>query len=40
MAKPMEPEMLRALAEAKEVCSQYMTSAAVVTRGLPIKLKY
>ncbi|KAK0182022.1 hypothetical protein PV327_000194 [Microctonus hyperodae] len=40
MAKPMEPEMLRALAEAKEICSQYMTSAAVVTRGLPIKLKY
>ncbi|XP_057339275.1 separin [Microplitis mediator] len=35
-----EPELLRAFAKAKEVCSQYMTSAAAVVRGLPIKLKY
>lgn len=37
--KTFEPEMLRALAKARETCSQYMTSAAVVIRGLPIKLK-
>ncbi|XP_076290661.1 extra spindle pole bodies like 1, separase isoform X2 [Lasioglossum baleicum] len=34
----MEPEMLRAVAKSKSVCSQYMTAAAIVVRGLPIKL--
>nr|XP_033342266.1 separin isoform X1 [Megalopta genalis] len=33
-----EPEMLRAVAKSKNVCSQYMTAAAIVVRGLPIKL--
>lgn len=36
---PMEPEMLRAIAKSKEVCSQYMTAAAIVVRGLPIRLE-
>ncbi|XP_076168881.1 extra spindle pole bodies like 1, separase isoform X2 [Ptiloglossa arizonensis] len=35
---PQEPEMLRAVAKSKDVCSQYMTAAAIVVRGLPIKL--
>ncbi|OAD54830.1 Separin [Eufriesea mexicana] len=35
---PIEPEMLRAVAKSKGVCSQYMTAAAIVVRGLPIKL--
>ncbi|KOC62271.1 Separin [Habropoda laboriosa] len=35
---PIEPEMLRAVAKSKDVCSQYMTAAAIVVRGLPIKL--
>ncbi|XP_015437312.1 PREDICTED: separin [Dufourea novaeangliae] len=35
---PVEPEMLRAVAKSKDVCSQYMTAAAIVVRGLPIKL--
>ncbi|XP_076242882.1 extra spindle pole bodies like 1, separase isoform X2 [Calliopsis andreniformis] len=35
---PMEPEMLRAVAKSKNICSQYMTAAAIVVRGLPIKL--
>ncbi|XP_031835603.1 extra spindle pole bodies like 1, separase isoform X2 [Nomia melanderi] len=35
---PTEPEMLRAVAKSKDVCSQYMTAAAIVVRGLPIKL--
>ncbi|CAL7940926.1 unnamed protein product [Xylocopa violacea] len=34
----IEPEMLRAVAKSKDVCSQYMTAAAIVVRGLPIKL--
>ncbi|KAG8036480.1 hypothetical protein G9C98_003802 [Cotesia typhae] len=38
--QPQEPEILRAFANAKKVCLQYMTSAAAVVRGLPIKLKY
>ncbi|XP_053997454.1 separin [Hylaeus anthracinus] len=35
---PQEPEMLRAVAKSKDACSQYMTAAAVVVRGLPVKL--
>ncbi|XP_034944251.1 LOW QUALITY PROTEIN: separin [Chelonus insularis] len=35
-----EPELLRAFAQAKECCTQYMTAAAAVVRGLPVKLKY
>ncbi|XP_076670629.1 extra spindle pole bodies like 1, separase [Andrena cerasifolii] len=35
---PVEPEMLRAVAKSKDVCSQYMTTAAIVVRGLPVKL--
>ncbi|XP_043252364.1 separin isoform X1 [Colletes gigas] len=35
---PLEPEMLRAVAKSKYACSQYMTAAAIVIRGLPIKL--
>ncbi|CAK9799037.1 Espl1 [Anthophora quadrimaculata] len=35
---PIEPEMLRAVAKSKDACSQYMTAAAIVVRGLPIKL--
>lgn len=35
---PVEPEMLRAVAKSKDVCSQYMTEAAIVVRGLPVKL--
>nr|XP_034193112.1 separin [Osmia lignaria] len=35
---PIEPEMLRAVAKSKNVCSQYMTAAAIVVRGLPVKL--
>ncbi|XP_011867802.1 PREDICTED: separin [Vollenhovia emeryi] len=34
----MEPEMLRAVAKSKSSCSQYMTAAAIVVRGLPIKI--
>ncbi|KAG7205214.1 hypothetical protein KM043_018299 [Ampulex compressa] len=34
----MEPEMLRAVAKSKDACSQYMTAAAIVVRGLPIRL--
>ncbi|RLU20460.1 hypothetical protein DMN91_007070 [Ooceraea biroi] len=34
----MESEMLRAVANAKRSCSQYMTAAAIVVRGLPIKI--
>lgn len=34
----MEPEMLRAVANSKDACSQFMTAAAIVVRGLPIKL--
>lgn len=33
-----ETDMLVAVAKAREVCKQYMTSAAIVVRGLPIKL--
>ncbi|KAK9297376.1 hypothetical protein QLX08_008938 [Tetragonisca angustula] len=35
---PVEPEMLRAVAKSKDICSQYMTAAAIVVRGLPVKL--
>ena len=35
---PVEPEMLRAVAKSKDVCSQFMTAAAIVVRGLPVKL--
>ncbi|KAL6266836.1 hypothetical protein P5V15_003665 [Pogonomyrmex californicus] len=34
----MEPEMLRAVAKSKNSCSHYMTAAAIVIRGLPIKI--
>ncbi|GAB1864710.1 separase [Camponotus japonicus] len=34
----METEMLRAVAKSKNSCSHYMTSAAIVVRGLPIKI--
>lgn len=34
----MEPEMLRAVAKSKNTCFHYMTSAAIVVRGLPIKI--
>ncbi|XP_026299547.1 separin isoform X2 [Apis mellifera] len=34
----IEPEMLRAIAKSKDVCSHYMTAAAIIVRGLPIKL--
>ncbi|KMQ88430.1 separin [Lasius niger] len=34
----MEPEMLRAVAKSKESCSHYMTAAAIVVRGLPMKI--
>ncbi|XP_024885208.1 separin [Temnothorax curvispinosus] len=34
----MEPEMLRAVAKSKNSCSHYMTAAAIVVRGLPIKI--
>ncbi|OXU29495.1 hypothetical protein TSAR_010098 [Trichomalopsis sarcophagae] len=33
-----EPDMLLAVAKSKDVCKQYMTSAAIVVRGLPVKL--
>ncbi|XP_003487939.2 separin [Bombus impatiens] len=33
-----ESEMLRAIAKSKDICSQYMTAAAIVVRGLPVKL--
>ncbi|XP_015599938.1 separin [Cephus cinctus] len=36
--KTIEPEMLRAVAKSKNVCSHFMTAAAIVVRGLPIKL--
>ncbi|XP_046741306.1 separin isoform X2 [Diprion similis] len=35
----VEPEMLRALAKYRGSCTHYMTMAAVVIRGLPIRLK-
>ncbi|KAK2582701.1 hypothetical protein KPH14_004975 [Odynerus spinipes] len=35
----IEPEMLRAISRSKEACSLYMTAAAIITRGLPIKLE-
>ncbi|KAL0124988.1 hypothetical protein PUN28_004256 [Cardiocondyla obscurior] len=34
----MESEMLRAMAKSKNSCSHFMTAAAVVVRGLPIKI--
>ncbi|XP_020292023.1 separin isoform X2 [Pseudomyrmex gracilis] len=34
----LDSEMLRAVANAKQTCSQYMTAAAIVVRGLPIKI--
>ncbi|XP_043273474.1 separin [Venturia canescens] len=34
-----EPELLRAVAKSKEVCTQHMTSAAIIVRGLPIRLE-
>ncbi|XP_033208353.1 separin [Belonocnema kinseyi] len=37
--QPVEFEMLRALAKSKDVCGQYMTAAAVIVRGLPIRLQ-
>ncbi|XP_071627742.1 uncharacterized protein Sse isoform X2 [Temnothorax longispinosus] len=36
--KMYEPEMLRAVAKSKNSCSHYMTAAAIVVRGLPIKI--
>ncbi|XP_025996692.1 separin isoform X2 [Solenopsis invicta] len=33
-----ESEMLRAVAQSKNSCSHYMTAAAIVVRGLPIKI--
>lgn len=30
--------MLRAVAKSKESCSHYMTAAAIVVRGLPMKI--
>lgn len=33
-----EQSMLSAVAKSKDVCGQYMTSAAIVVRGLPVKL--
>ncbi|THK33172.1 separin isoform X1 [Diachasma alloeum] len=35
-----EPEMLRAVAISKKVCLQFMTKAAIVVRGLPVKVKW
>lgn len=34
----LESEMLRAVAKAKNSCSHYMTAAATVIRGLPMKI--
>ncbi|XP_014476012.1 PREDICTED: separin [Dinoponera quadriceps] len=34
----MESEMLRAVAKSKKACSQYMTAAAIIVRGLPTKI--
>ncbi|KYN09010.1 PREDICTED: separin [Trachymyrmex cornetzi] len=34
----MESEMLRAVAKAKNSCLHYMTAAAIVIRGLPVKI--
>lgn len=34
----MESEMLRAVAKSKNSCLHYMTAAAIVIRGLPIKI--
>lgn len=34
----MESEMLRIVAKAKNSCLHYMTAAAIVIRGLPIKI--
>lgn len=34
----MEPEMLRAVAKAKNSCCHFMTAAAIIVRGLPMKI--
>ncbi|KYN05936.1 PREDICTED: separin [Cyphomyrmex costatus] len=34
----MESEMLRAVAKAKNSCIHYMTAAAIIVRGLPVKI--
>ncbi|XP_032679875.1 separin isoform X2 [Odontomachus brunneus] len=34
----MESEMLRVVAKSKKVCSQYMTAAAIIVRGLPTRI--
>lgn len=33
-----EEDMLVAVAKSKDVCQQYMTSAAIIVRGLPLTL--
>lgn len=33
-----EPDMLLAVAKSKDMCKHYMNSAAIVVRGLPVKL--
>jgi hypothetical protein len=33
-----EQDLLIAVAKSKDVCKQYMTSAAIIVRGLPVKL--
>lgn len=33
-----EPDMLVATAKSKDACKHYMNSAAIVVRGLPVKL--
>lgn len=35
-----EPELLRALCKARKEARYYITAAACVSRGLPIKIKY
>jgi len=34
----MESEMLRVVAKAKNSCLHYMTAAAIIIRGLPVKI--
>ncbi|XP_066594805.1 uncharacterized protein Sse [Prorops nasuta] len=35
----LEPEMLRVIAKSKHACQHYMTSAAIIVRGLPVRIE-